>query len=276
MLDGLDLFSGIGGLTIAMSTWTVPVAYCERDRYCQAVLLQRMSGGDLPRAPIWDDIRSLSGEMLPKIDFIYGGFPCQDISVAGSGKGLGGKRSGLFWELRRLVKEIHPGFVFLENVPAIRTRGLREIARAFAELRYDARWTCVSAREVGAPHLRKRWFMLARSNATRGWNQQQRLSGGQEERICDKRTAEFGLHGKAQFVANTDGTRSQRRNKKAKNKERKTASGFGRHTRPTNWWEIEPDVDRVVDGIPLRAHRIKCLGNAVVPLQAKEAFKRLM
>ncbi len=158
-LNGLDLFSGIGGISKALETWVRPIAYCENDRYAQAVLLTRMQQRDLPIAPIWDDVQSLSAQYLPPVDIISGGFPCQDISIAGTGKGLEGKRSGLLYEIVRLTKEINPAFVFLENVPAIRTRGLREVVRAFTDLRYDCRWTCVSAAEVGAHHIRKRWFL---------------------------------------------------------------------------------------------------------------------
>src|SRR5690606_10421534 len=127
MLRGLDLFSGIGGLTLALAPWVRPVAYCENDRYATAVLLSRMRTGDLPCAPIWDDVRTLRGDMLPSVDIIYGGFPCQDISCAGRGAGLAGGRSGLFFEIARLARELRPRFVFLENVPAITTRGLGDV-----------------------------------------------------------------------------------------------------------------------------------------------------
>src|SRR5216684_872072 len=90
---GLDLFSGIGGITKALEGYVQPVAYCENDRYAQGVLLSRMANGDLPNAPIWSDILTLRGAMLPRTpEIIYGGFPCQDISVAGRGKGLDGER----------------------------------------------------------------------------------------------------------------------------------------------------------------------------------------
>ncbi|NCX93455.1 MAG: DNA cytosine methyltransferase [Gammaproteobacteria bacterium] len=122
-MNGLDLFSGIGGIGLALEPWVRTVAYCEREPYAQGVLLSRMQSGDIDRAPIWDDVTTLRGDMLPRIDIISGGFPCQDISVAGLGKGLAGERSGLFFEIARLVRECQPRFVFLENVPAIRTRG---------------------------------------------------------------------------------------------------------------------------------------------------------
>ena len=86
MLNGLDLFSGIGGLTVALKRWVEPVAYCEIDQYAQGVLLSRMASGELPVAPIWDDIRTFSDkELSAEVEIIYGGFPCQDISVAGHG-----------------------------------------------------------------------------------------------------------------------------------------------------------------------------------------------
>ena len=158
---GLDIFSGIGGITKALEGYVRPVAYCENDRYAQCVLLSRMGAGDLPRAPIWDDVRTLKPEDLPAVDIIYGGFPCQDISIAGRGEGLAGKRSGLFFEIVRLVSEIRPRFVFLENVPAIRFRGGDVVAGELARLGYDCRWDTLSAANVGANHIRERWWLLA-------------------------------------------------------------------------------------------------------------------
>lgn len=162
MLNGLDLFSGIGGLTVALEPWVRPVAYCENDRYAQSVLLSRMSNGSIIGAPIWDDVRTLRGSGIGiGIDIITGGFPCQDISVAGRRVGLGGERSRLFLHVARLAEEVRPAFIFLENVPAIRSRGLSVVIFELARLGFDLRWTIVSAAEVGAPHLRKRWFCLA-------------------------------------------------------------------------------------------------------------------
>ena len=104
-MNGLDLFSGIGGIGLALEQWVRTVAYCERERYAQAVLLSRMQSGEIDTAPIWDDVSTLKGHMLPRIDIIFGGFPCQDLSVAGFGKGLDGEHSGLFYEIVRLTKE---------------------------------------------------------------------------------------------------------------------------------------------------------------------------
>lgn len=145
---------------MALGAYVRPVAYCEIDRYAQSVLLSRMSEGRLPIAPIWDDVSTLHGSDLPPIDIIYGGFPCQDLSTAGRGRGLAGERSGLFFQILRLAKEIKPRFIFLENVPAIRTRGLDRVGRELAEAGYDCRWLVVSAAAVGANHKRERWFLL--------------------------------------------------------------------------------------------------------------------
>lgn len=172
---GLDLFSGIGGITKALEGYITPVAYCENDRYCQAVLLSRMAKGELPIAPIWDDVRTLCRAILPNhIDIIYGGFPCQDISIAGLGAGLGGERSGLFFEIIRLVSEIRPRFVFLENVSAITVRGAERVVGEFCRLRYDTRWGILSAADVGANHRRERWWMLAHANGQYGERRSER------------------------------------------------------------------------------------------------------
>lgn len=242
-LNGLDLFSGIGGLSLALSPWTRTIAYCENDRYAQAVLLSRMQKRELEIAPIWDDVRTIRGEMLPPIDIIYGGFPCQDISVAGNGVGMGGERSGLFYEIVRLSKEIKPAFLFLENVSAIRTRGLDRVIWELSELGYDCRWDIVSAAEVGAVHIRKRWFLLAYSNSVR---------------LREERGSEI-------LRINSQRTRSLE-------PDRPRAS---RGTSRTSKRASQPRVVRAGDGICFAMDRSRALGNAVVPLQAREAFMRL-
>ncbi len=262
-VSGLHLFSGIGGLTLALSEWVTPVAYCERERYAQAVLLSRMADGELPRAPIWDDVTSLRGTMLPSpIDIIYGGFPCQDISSAGHGVGLGGERSGLFNHIARLVSETNPRFIFLENVSAIRTRGLNSVAQTLTELGYDFRWTIVSAKEVGACHVRKRWFGLARAH---GLNL--RLEPGRSSR--QKRQAQTidGVDGSPRTYPNADGSRLEGQ-----------LGSESRVPRPVvyNGWKSQPTVCRRDHGVSGRPHQLKGLGNAVVPLQAQVAFKKLL
>lgn len=237
-LSGLSLFTGIGGIDVALSDYVRPVAYCEIDTYCQSVLLSRISDGSLPDAPIWDDIKSLSydGRNCPEIDIIYGGFPCQDISIAGNGKGLEGQRSGLFFEIVRVAKEIKPKFIFLENVPAITVRGGLRVVREIAEMGYDCRWCVISASDVGAPHKRERWFLLAHSKSER-----------------------FGKGGLP-----------------VGEKKKDTHTIIGNEYRIWNAENENPSpFCGMDDGIPQRLDRIKALGNAVVPHQAGKAFQIL-
>jgi len=241
VLNGLDLFSGIGGITEGLKRWVRPVIYCENERYAQGVLLSRMEKGDLPIAPIWDDVTTLDGKQFKgKIDIIYGGFPCQDISIAGHGKGLEGERSGLFFEIMRLVDEIRPQFIFLENVPAINFRGLGTATKEITERRYDSRWAVISASQIGALHQRKRWFLLAYAN---GEFYNGSKGGGVRPKRC----------------------KPVRPNVRS--------LGTIKHFRA---WAVEPNVGRVVDGLPRRLDRIKCLGNAVVPRQVEIAFEYLL
>lgn len=164
MLNGLDLFSGIGGMSLALKEWVRPIVYCEIDPYCQGVLLSRM-GCEINAAPIWDNINTLDGSNFEEsVEIIYGSFPCQDISIAGYGKGLEGERSGLFFEIVRLAKEIQPKFIFLENVPTICSRGGIRVVREITQMGYDCRWCVISAASIGALHKRERWFLLAHTN----------------------------------------------------------------------------------------------------------------
>lgn len=239
---GLDLFSGIGGLSKALDGYVKPIAYCEIEPYARAVLLSRMSTGDLPIAPIWDDVRGLHGAMLPKVDIIYGGFPCQDLSVNGYGKGLEGERSSLFFQIARLSQEIKPPFIFLENVPNIRTKGLSRVVRELADIGYDSRWCSISAKSVGAKHIRRRWFLLAHSiGSTYRTEDKVLCPPGEIIRVHD-RYSKF-CWGE---VASPEGE------------------------------ILECYILGSTNGIPHRVDRVKAMGNAVVPAQAREAFERLM
>lgn len=252
MLNSLDLFSGYGGMAIGLRKYCKPIGYCEIERYAQGIIASRIADGELPIAPIYPDITKLRCE-VDTVDIITGGFPCQDISVAGNGKGLEGKRSGLFYEIIRLAKETRAPFVFLENVPAIRTRGLREVIRAFTEIGYDCRWTCLSAASVGAPHKRERWFMLANSNRSR----QMQNSSQSKRRINNIEPV---------------GTSNSVADAKEQGLQRSRERLFGQRC----WWSSEPNVGRVVNGLTFRVDRIKALGNGVVPLQVEKAFEKLM
>ena len=162
----LDLFSGIGGFALAGQwRWGKEldiVGFCEIEEYAQKVLKK-----NFPDVPIYQDITKLDGTQFKDIDLITGGFPCQDISVAGKGKGLideeTGKRtrSGLWSEMHRIISEIRPRFAIIENVPMLTIRGGTRVIADLAQIGYDAEWQIIGADDVGAWHRRKRIWIVA-------------------------------------------------------------------------------------------------------------------
>jgi DNA (cytosine-5)-methyltransferase 1 len=157
----LDLFSGIGGFSLGLErAGMTTVAFCEVNDFCRAVLKKHW-----PTVPIYDDVQTLTAARLAAdgigVDVICGGFPCQDISIAGKGAGLAGKRSGLWYEFHRLIDEIKPRYAVIENVSALRSKGLEDVLGSLAEIGYDAEWHCIPASAVGAPHRRDRIWIVA-------------------------------------------------------------------------------------------------------------------
>lgn len=158
----LDLFSGIGAFSLGLGRAGFnTVAFCEIDEWCRRVLAKHWPG-----VPIHDDARTLDAAWLrargiERIDAICGGFPCQDISTAGKGAGLDGERSGLWREYARLLGELRPRYAIVENVGALRARGLARVLGDLAALGFDAQWHAVPAAAVGAPHLRDRAWIVA-------------------------------------------------------------------------------------------------------------------
>ena len=258
-------------MSAALDRWVRPICYCEIDPYCQAILIQRMRNGDLFQAPIWDDIKSLDGRaFFGLVDVIFGGFPCQDISVAGNGKGLEGERSGLFFEIVRLAKEVKPAFIFLENVPAIRTRGLSTVGKELANLGYNCRWGALSAYDVGAPHKRERWFLLA--HAKRG-----ELRDKPRRRSWESRQDSSELRDNSAKEPLADAMRERLERWENLETAWKAFAEYGCEGFSRGISGIpKPAICRNDDGYAFRMDRIKCLGNAVVPLQVKTAFERLL
>lgn len=158
----LDLFSGIGGFSLGLhrAGGFETVAFCEIDPFCRRVLAKHW-----PEVPIYDDIRSLSAATLAAdgiaADVICGGFPCQDLSLAGRGKGLDGAKSGLWREFERLIAELEPAYVIIENSPVLRSRGLDALLSSLATIGYDAEWHCLPVNALGAPHRRDRVWIVA-------------------------------------------------------------------------------------------------------------------
>ena len=162
-MNELHLFAGAGGGILGgQLLGHTTVCAVEIEEYPRQILLQRQRDGVLPKFPIWDDVCTFDGTpWRGAVDVICGGFPCQDISAAGKGAGIGGKRSGLWKEYARIIDEIRPEFVFAENSPLLRTRGLDVVLEDLSELGYDARWCVLGAWHVGAPHKRNRMWILA-------------------------------------------------------------------------------------------------------------------
>lgn len=164
----LDLFSGIGGFSLGLERAGMrTVAFCEIEPYCRAVLAKHW-----PRVPCYDDVRTLTAARLAAdgiaVDVICGGFPCQDISWAGDGAGLAGERSGLWSEYARLIGELRPRYVVVENVAALLARGMGTVCGDLAHLGYDAEWSIISACALGAPHMRQRVFIVAYPHCVNG------------------------------------------------------------------------------------------------------------
>jgi DNA (cytosine-5)-methyltransferase 1 len=248
----LSLFAGIGGFDLGLERTGgfETVAFCEINKYCQRVLAKHW-----PKVPCYDDVCSLTADRLAAdgiaVDAICGGFPCQDISVAGAGAGLAGERSGLWREYARLIGELRPRYVIVENVAALLGRGLGTVLGDLAAIGYDAEWHCIPASAVGAPHRRDRVWIVANANGER--------EPQSEGRFSDIR----GWSGNSsEDVANTSraGLSLSRQEPVGTHREQ------GRRTIATSdWWTIEPDVGRVAHGIPSRVDRLGALGNAVVP-----------
>ena len=235
-----SLFSGIGGLEMGleMTGRFETVWQSETDEHCRGVLRKHW-----PDAELFGDVREFGvNHEIKAVDVVCGGFPCQDLSSAregsgrGRGDGLAGKKSGLYREFMRILGQVKPRGFIIENVPNLVNRGLEIILGEVAELGYDAEWHIVSAASVGGPHLRKRVFVMGYANGTHP--QGRGLPSGVHEKHED---------------ANGTGCR-----------------------RPDKTWPTEPDVPRVADGVPDWSHRVKALGNAVVPKVASVVGMRMV
>ena len=261
----LDLFSGIGGFSIGLEkAGFETVAFCEIDKKARAVLKKHW-----PDVQIFEDVSQLTKEKLDEhgisVDVICGGFPCQDISVAGKGAGLEGQRSGLWYEYHRLIKELAPQWVIIENVSALRSRGLDAVLRSLFEIGYDAEWHCIPASAVGAPHRRDRVWIIAYPNAdSKYWRSKSQFSyDSSGEKVCDELS---GIRTALAYSA------SIRPSKQGESKQPKRSEEIinretirSEHGRISSFWAAEPNVGRVAHGVRGRVDRLKQLGNAVVP-----------
>jgi len=213
MLKVLDLFSGIGGFSLGLEATGgfETVAFCEIEPYPIAVLKKHW-----PTVPVYEDVKTLTKERLDadgiSVDVICGGFPCQDISLAGKGARLAGERSGLWFEFHRLIKEIKPKVIIAENVSALRSIGLDQVLRSLAEIGYDAEWHCIPASAVGAPHRRDRIWIVAYPTSERWGKTGEHRSEQSSEwaASCGAIVANTENNGSTQPSFKTDGTRSSK------------------------------------------------------------------
>ena len=314
----LDLFSGIGGFSLGLEAAGMEtVAFCEREPFCQAVLKKHW-----PDIPCHEDVTTLDGKQYNgTIDVIAGGFPCQDISLAGKGAGLAGERSGLWFEYLRIIKEVQPRYVIIENVSALRSRGLEEVLRSLAEIGYDAEWHCIPASAIGAPHRRDRIWIVAytRSAGRDAGNVCQQRDDGKpieqgrsiisaepseapspvanaesighsrgkpSNKASEKRTIEGGGQSEGLWITEPcDADRIQHDGIipdamcEGLEGQRTLASRIGTQLKDPSYsrgWQSEPNVGRVADGIPARVHRLKALGNSIVPQIAEIIGEAIM
>ncbi len=162
-LRAIELFAGAGGLALGLSgVGARTVCYVEREAYAAAILVARMEDGGLAPAPVWSDVRTFDGApWRGVVDLIAGGFPCNNVSSNGDKTGLDGEHSGLWREFVRIVRQVGPRLVFVENVADLTHRGLGDVLGDLAALGFDAEWLCLPAWLAGAPQRRDRIFVLA-------------------------------------------------------------------------------------------------------------------
>ena len=300
----LDLFSGIGGFSYAaehlLGGFTT-TQFVECDPYCQTVLKKHW-----PTIPIHDDVRTYTAEP-GEFDVVCGGFPCQDISTAGKGAGIKeGTRSGLFYELMRVVCLVRPRYVVLENVAAIRNRGLDLVLGELAAAGFDAEWACIRASDLGACHRRDRWWLVAypsgqrrrkagqlRSAQSTEWapgsgqiashTQGERWGAwpGQGPDQTGREGPRTGNGAQGRDAADAHHPRSQGQRTERQFPEggsQKQVAWRSRHRLSSDWrsYLSEPVLCRGDDGLSNRAHRLKALGNSVVPQVAAVPLNRVL
>lgn len=256
-----SLFAGIGGFDLGLeragcrTLWQV-----ELEPFRRAILARWF-----PDAVRHADVRGVGAHNLAAVDIICGGFPCQDISQAGRGAGIAGARSGLWFQFARIIGELRPRYVLVENVPAIRRRGLGVVLGDLAALGYDAEWNCIPAVAVGAPHRRDRFWLVA-------------YPAGGGCIYCGRPVADgYDEHEECwqRSVADTEGE-SKRPGLCADESAALGWRRLGDTGGAVGSWAAEPDVGRVAYGIPARVDRLAALGDSLVPQIAEWIGRRIV
>jgi len=293
-LNELALFAGAGGGILGghLLGWRT-VCAVEWEQYPASVLCARQNDKILPPFPIWDDVQTFAGNPWRGIvDVVSGGFPCQDISVAGKGDGLDGKRSSMWRHMARIIGEVRPRYAFVENSPMLVNRGLERVVADLTSMGYDSLWGVISAADVGANHKRERIWILANTklhgfSATQVARSAKKTTREQQARPINTFNIE-GTSGVPTAKSNVAYACDQRlqRGKRVQHNERQNIGGqtfshgatskcSNDGTTGSNWWDIEPNVGRVADGVAARVDRLKAIGNGQVPLCAATAWELL-
>lgn len=272
MLNTIDLFSGVGGITLGLRGYTKPLLYCDVDSACRAVLQARMDSHDLPSARICPDVRVLDKSWLREtdapVDMIVGGFPCVGFSALGLLGGFDDDQSGLFREVVRLVDLFEPPLVFMENVYNIVALGLKEVCETFAARGYELRWCTIPATAIGALHERKRWFCLAVKEGHSLDALRDRVSAGGEATDFPELLVDWSADGPDRMIPkprNDDGGEGEGE-----------GDGESDSTGEGSTGSSGSPASRT--GRPDISHRARCgmMGNAVVPDCVRTAFNYLV
>jgi DNA (cytosine-5)-methyltransferase 1 len=289
----LDLFSGIGGFSYAAEKIVggyKTTQFVEIDPYCQSVLRK-----NFPNTPIHDDIKTFSAKQ-GQFDVFTIGFPCQDLSVAGRQRGINDEtRSGLFYESIRLLRTVRPRFALFENVRNLLSHGkgetFQEVLFQIAKAGYDAEWSVISAKDLGACHLRERIWILAYTNNYGSPSAERiRVNGktnsstqkGQDKISESQRSSESSDSRIIQQTAdssNPNSTRTESNSEKLEPPIWKHAflNSKERRTLSPDWsrYVSEPSLCRGDDGLRGRVARIKAMGNSIVPQCAAVPLQRI-
>jgi len=292
-LNGLALCAGVGGLERGIEC-IIPqartVCYVEGETYPASVLASKMEAGLLPKAPIWSNVRTFDGHpWRGKVSFLSGGFPCQPYSTAG--KQMADKDPRDLWpEFARIIGEVRPHFIFLENVPNVVKWALPRVLKDLSKMGYDAAWCVVAASQVGAPHKRARWFLFAYSNdsskhvmrfheaqSSPQEFERNNFSNTNRERWNEIKpnlwSGEFNVERRSQKIPHSERIRGGQNNRFRKSNE---SNQDGKRGNFGEWWKVEPGMGRMVDGVADWVHRMRACGNGVVPQQAAYAYSILM
>jgi DNA (cytosine-5)-methyltransferase 1 len=274
-LRELALFAGAGGGILGgkLLGWET-VCAVEYNAYARSVLLARQNDRALTPFPIWDDVRTFDGKPWRGIvDVVSGGFPCQDISVAGKGAGIEGERSGLWSEMARIICEIRPKYAFIENSPMLANRGLGTVLADLSKMGFDAQWGVLSCADVGGVHLRERIWIVATNTKIMQRNGSAINNQNSQCKIQQSRNNNIKI--------NTSNNRSER-GEGVKQKEiyRFARLPWGEDVRGIedlrNRSDLpEPIIRRIGNDVAFGVDRLKAIGNGQVPLCAATAWRIL-